>query len=122
MLRENFIRNTSVKVVPNKENADAILNVALVEYERSSTARNQLDTGVADSFDVSLQADVSLLDQKNGTYFFEKRSIQTTTNVYTRNPYEADQVINYQLSERQAMEQLARELAHKITNEVLSSW
>ncbi len=122
MLRENFIQDARVKVVAKKENAEAVLLVDLTEYERSSTARNQQDTTVADSFDVRLSADVSLLNQKAGTYFFRNRSVQATTNAYTRNPYETDSTIAYQLSERQAMEQIAREIARKVSNEILNPW
>ena len=122
MLRENFIRDARAKVVSKKEDADAILLVDLTNYERTSTARNQQDTGIADSFDVSLKADISLLNQKTGAYLFENHPVLVTTNTYTSNPYEDDSVIAYQLSERQAMEQLSRELARKVTNLVLSPW
>ena len=122
MLRENFIRDARVKVVAKQENADAVLLVDLTDYERDSTARNPQDTTIADSFDVQLAADVSLLDRKTGTHFFANRPIEVTTNAYTRDPYNNDPAIAYQLSERQAMEQLARELARKVTNMVLSPW
>ncbi|MGK0177207.1 MAG: hypothetical protein ACJAT5_000388 [Lentimonas sp.] len=122
MLRENFTRDTRIKLVAEKENADAVLLVDLTKYERSDSARNRQDTGVADSFDVQIKADVSLLDQETGTYLFTNRSIQATTNAYTSNPYQDDTIVAYQLSERQAMEQLARELARKITDMVLSPW
>ena len=122
MLRENFIRDVRVNVVAEMEAADAILYVDLTDYRRNATARNQQDTTIADIFDLTLQASVSLLDPSTGAYFFQDRTVRTTTNAYTANPYQNDSVINYQLSERQAMEQLSRELARAITNEVLSPW
>lgn len=122
MLRENFARDGRVKVVAKKEKADVVLLVDLIDYERSGTARSQQDTAIADSFDLRLEAGTSLLDQKTGTYLFEDRSVQIVTNAYTSNPYEDDPVIAYQLSERQAMEQLARELAQKVTEMVLNPW
>ena len=121
-LRENFIKDARVKVTAKEENADAVLFVDLTDYNRSSNARNPQDTAIADSFDVQLAADVSLLDQKTGAYLFADRPIQAATNAYTSNPYENDPILSYQLSERQAMEPLARELARKITNMVLSPW
>ena len=96
--------------------------MTLTDYERNATARNPDDTTVADVFDLTLIASVSLIDPSTGNYFFENRSLQTTTNAYTANPFQDDSVINYQLSERQSMEQLSRELARSITNEVLSPW
>jgi len=122
MLRENFIRDARVKVVTDATSADAVLDVTLTDYERNATARNPDDTTVADVFDLTLIASVSLIDPSTGNYFFENRSLQTTTNAYTANPFQDDSVINYQLSERQSMEQLSRELARSITNEVLSPW
>ena len=122
MLRENFIQDARVKVVAKEKNADAVLFVDLTDYRRSSTVRNPQDTAIADSFDIQLAADISLLDQKTGAYLFENRPIQATTNAYTSNPYENNSIIVYQLSERQAMEPLARELARKITDMVLNPW
>ena len=122
MLRENFTRDARVKVLANKENADAVLMVDLTDYERSGAVSNRQDTSIADSFDLRLRAVVSLLDQKTGAYLFAERPIQVTTNAFTSNPYEDDQPITYQLSERQAMEQLARDLARRTTEMVLSPW
>lgn len=122
MLREDFIQDARVHLVATKKTADAVLFVDLTEYERNSTARNQQDTVVADSFDVRLGAKVSLLDQRTGDYLFRSRPVRVTTNAYTNNPYNDDPTIVYQLSERQAMEQLAREMARKVSNEVLSPW
>lgn len=122
MLRENFIRDAQVNVVANEETADAVLLVALTDYGRNSTARRAQDTTIADVFDVQLTANVSLLDQKNGTYLFVDRPTEVTTNAYTNNPYSDDPAVAYQLSERQAMEILARDMAREITDMVLSPW
>jgi hypothetical protein len=122
MLRENFARDARTRVVAKKENADAVLLVDLTDYKRRDTVRNQGDTGIADSFDVQLETNVSLLDQRTGNYLISNHPIQATTNAYISNPYESNSVIEYQISERQAMEQLARELSRKITDMVLSPW
>lgn len=122
MLRENFIQDARVKVVTKQENADAVLFVDLTDYKRSSAARRQQDTTVADSFDIRLTAEISLLNRETGNYLLTDRSIQVTTNAYTSNPYEDDPVNAYQLSERQTMEQLARDLARKISDEILNPW
>lgn len=122
MLRENFNRDTRVRVVAEKENADAHLLVDLTEYERNSTVRNPRDTAIADSFDIRLGATASLLDQRTATYIFKTLPVQATTNAYTRNPYDDNAIIDYQLSERQAMEQLSRDIARRVTDTVLSPW
>ncbi len=122
MLRENFIRDARVKVVAKEETADAVLLVTLANYGRNSTARRAQDTAIADVFDVQLAAKVSLLDQKNENYLFENRPITVTTNAYTSNPYASDLAVAYQLSERQALEILSRDMAREITNMVLNPW
>lgn len=128
-IRETFIRDARVKLVANQADADAVLYVDLTDYDRSAGSRNSTDTAIANNFYISLTADVSLFDQSKGNYLFQQRSIQADTNAYIGNPYadntgaDADnQIISYQQSERQAMEQLAREIARKITDQVLSPW
>ena len=121
-LREVFIHDGRVKVVASEQDADAVLAVTLTEYDRTGAARSSADTALADNFDVLLTATVSLLSQPGNEYFFKDRSVQARTNAYLTNPYAENQIIAYQLSERQAMEQLARQLARDITDTVLSFW
>ena len=121
-LRETFISDARIRVVAKEENADTVLDITLTEYNRGAAARSSVDTVIANNFDLTLTASVSLFDQSTGEYLFENRSVETKTNFYTRNPYIEDQPITYQLGERQAMEQLARQIARKIADEVLSPW
>jgi hypothetical protein len=121
-IRETFIRDARVKLVANEADADAVLYVDLTEYDRSAGARNSQDTEIANSFDVSLTAEITLYDQSKGAYLFKERSITSSTNAYIGNPYSEGEIISYQQSERQTMTQLAREIARKVTDEVLSPW
>lgn len=121
-IREAFIRDARVKLVASEEAADAVLFVDLTEYDRSAGARSSLDTTIAKDFNIRLTAKVSLFNQAQGNYLFKERSIQADTQAYIGNPYAESEIISYQQSERQAMTQLAREIARKITDEVLSPW
>ena len=121
-IREMFIHDGRVKLVTSEEEADAVLYVDLTKYDRSAGARNSQDTVRANDFDVRLTAEASLFDRSNGVYLFKERSVQATTNAYIGNPYSDSEIISYKQSERQALEQLAREIARKITDEVLSPW
>ncbi len=121
-IRETFIRDARVKLVANEEDADAVLYVDLTEYDRRAGARNSNDTVIANDFDIRLTAEIALFDQSKGDYLFKKRSIQADTRAYIGNPYTEGEIISFQQSERQAMTQLAREIARKITDEVLSPW
>ena len=121
-LRETFIHDARVKLVADEKNADTVLDISLTKYDPRAAARSSIDTALANNFDIYLTATVSLYNQSTGEYLFENRSIETRTNIYTNNPYIEDQPIEYQLGERQAMEQLARQIARQITDEVLSPW
>lgn len=121
-IRETFIRDARVKLVANEEAADAVLFVDLTEYERSSGARSSQDTERANDFNIRLTAEISLFDQTKGDYLFKERSIQARTQAYVGNPYAVSDITSYHQSERQAMAQLARDIARQITDEVLSPW
>lgn len=121
-IRETFIRDGRIKLVAKEADADAVLFVDLTDYESTGGSRNSNDTTISNDFDLRLTAEVSLLDQSKGDYLFSKRSIQSRTTAYIGNPYADSEIISYQQSERQAMEKLAREIARKITDEVLSPW
>ena len=124
-LRQQFIRDGRVHLVTNEDAADAVLTVNLAEYDRRGGARRSSDTVVASDFDISLSADVSLYNSGTGDYLFESRKIAGRTKTYIENPYASDSALRtqaYQQSEYQAMPVLARDLARKIADEVLSTW
>jgi hypothetical protein len=122
-LREHFIRDGRLKLVTSAKAADAVLTVNLTDYKRRGGARRSTDTVVASDFVTSLSADISLYNSYKGDYFFENRRISDHTRTYIENPYATGLSTQaYQQSEYQAMPVLARELARKIADEVLSVW
>lgn len=121
-IREAFIRDGRVKIVTSEEKADAVLLVNLTDYARNPSARSSVDTEQARDFELKLTAVISLYDQANGGYHFERRMIEESTNAYTDNPFSDEVVDSYQQAEYQAMPRLARDLARKVADEVLSPW
>ncbi|CAA6695385.1 MULTISPECIES: LPS assembly lipoprotein LptE [unclassified Lentimonas] len=121
-IRETFIHDGRIKLVDNEEEADAVLYVDLTEYKRTAGARTSEDTEVASDFDITLISSVSLYSNRTGDFLFQDRTIRAQTNAYIGNPYTVGEIISYQESERQAMTHLAREMARKVTDEVLSPW
>jgi hypothetical protein len=121
-IRETFIRDGRVQLVANEADADAVLYVDLTDYNSTAAALNSQDTEVANSFDLTLTAEISLFDQTQGSYLFKDRKVSADTQAYIGNPYAESEIISYQQSERQAMTQLSLDMAKKITNEVLSPW
>ncbi|MEM8867141.1 MAG: LPS assembly lipoprotein LptE [Verrucomicrobiota bacterium] len=123
-LRQKILRDTRVKLVATEANADVILYIDIVDYDRRPTARSEADTVVARDFDLTLTARCSLYDQENGRYLFQNREVSQRTNAYTENPYAqtlAEQQ-GFLQSEYNAMPLLTRDLAQKIADEVLRTW
>ena len=121
-IRELFIRDSRTRMVNDQREADVILFVNLISYNRDKAARRSNDTVLARNFDLNLNAEISLFDQNSGSYLFEDRVLTQTYSTYTDNPYEQVQVPSLVQAEYQAMPNLARKLARKIADEVLSPW
>jgi hypothetical protein len=124
-LREAFIHDGRVKVLADEEAADVVLIVDLTEYKSNPAARNDRDTEVARNFDIKLSSEFSLYNQNKGDYLFENRQVTVMTLAYISNPYlpvGAAQTQAFSQAEHQAMPTLARSLARKIADEVLSPW
>ncbi|MEM7792159.1 MAG: LPS assembly lipoprotein LptE [Verrucomicrobiota bacterium] len=123
-VRQTILRDTRVKLVAKEANADAVLSMEIVRYDRMPTARSQDDTVVARDFDLTLTVICSLYDQKNGNYLFRNREVSQTTNAFTENPFATDllEEQGFLQAEYDAMPRLTRDLARKISDEVLSAW
>ena len=123
-IRKAFIQDGRIAIVSDPSEADAILEVTLTDYTRTGGARQSNDTIVARSFDINLLAEISLYNQNDGEYYFSKRQLSESSNAYVENPYTTSNVNteSYIASEYDAMSRIARDIARKITDEVLSPW
>ena len=124
-LRQRFIRGGRVRVVADKSEADAVLEVTLADYRRETGARDSEDTVLAEDFDVTLVARTSLYDTRNGKYLYRDRRVEDRSNVFTENPFTptgTPRTQGFLQSEYQAMPRIARDLARKIANEAIGAW
>ncbi|MEN8663107.1 MAG: LPS assembly lipoprotein LptE [Lentimonas sp.] len=123
-IREAFIRDGRVKVLSKESEADAVLEVTLTEHERQAGARLRTDTESARTFRLELSAEISLFNVNSGDFYFEGRQLRQNTSVYADNPYAttATQAQGYIQAEYNAMTRIARGIARKIADEVLSPW
>ena len=124
-IREAVIRDGRAKLIADPKKADAVLSMTLTEYKRSAAARRQDDTEVAQTFDLGLQAQIDLYDQRRGEFLFQGRELEARTTGYNNNPYSgaADQATQGLIqSEYNAMPRLARELGRDAANELLGVW
>ena len=85
-IRKAFIQDGRIAIVSDPSEADAILEVTLTDYTRTGGARQSNDTIVARSFDINLQAEISLYNQNDGEYYFSKRQLSESSNAYVENP------------------------------------
>ena len=121
-IREAFIRDGRVKIVSSEEQADAVLMVNLTHYKSKPSSRSSIDTEMARTFFITLTAVTSLYDNNNGSYHYQNRTSEASTNAYSDNPFNPAIPDSYQQAEYQAIPQLARNLARKIADETLSTW
>ena len=124
-IRDIFIHDGRTKLVTSSEAADAVLIVKLTEYKRYPAARRSVDTKVAASFALVLNAEVSLFNQNKGDYYFQERIVRKSSSAYLNAPYDTtatNQPQDFLQSEHQVMPRLTRDLARRIADEVLNPW
>jgi len=112
-LIEAFLRDGSVQVSGPQE-AEVTLRVVLVAYERNVSATQADDTALGRSFEITLKAEATLLDNRSGEVYFSQRTFEASEQVFAEN--------SLPQSEYQAMPTLARRLANEIKNGIVNVW
>lgn len=113
-LSEQFLTSGSVKLVSSEADADAVLRVAITEFDRDVAVTQENDTGLARGFSVVMTAKSELINARTSKPYFRDRV--TTARIMTF----VDG--GEQPAEYQAMPALTRDLALKIKDTVLSTW
>jgi hypothetical protein len=125
MIRDAFIRDGRVSVAGSSTDADATLEVTLVNYRRDNAANREDDNGLARKFTLRLTASCSLRDNRTGRMLFEGRIVEVQREAFTDNglgsvPFGTS---NDQLqSEYDTLPLLATLLSDKVTHAVLDVW
>ncbi len=125
MIREAFIRDGRVTVVDNPDEADATLEVTLVNYHRDNAANREDDVGLARKFTLYLRASCRLRDNRTGRMLFDGRIVEVQRESFTDNglgsvPFGTS---NDQLqSEYNTLPLLASSLSEKLAHTVLDVW
>jgi hypothetical protein len=125
MVRQAFIRDGRVTVVNNSDDADATLEVTLVNYSREDAANREDDNGLARKFTLHLQASCRLRDNRTGRLLFDGRIVDVQREAFTDNGLGSVQfgTSNDQLqSEYNTLPLLADALSEKVTHAVLDVW
>jgi outer membrane lipopolysaccharide assembly protein LptE/RlpB len=110
-LREQLLR-AGTRIV-NKEKADAVLQVTLVEFDRELGAVQEGDSGLARSYSLKLRAEVTLT-KADGTVLLNRAPVEVR-----REPMVDEGV---QTAEYQTMPVITRDLAQRICRRILDTW
>jgi hypothetical protein len=113
-LREAFIKDGRVTLVNSAENAEAVLQIALIGYDRAVAVSLPNDKGLARRFDVNLRAQVTLTDTRTQAALFTRRPLTVQRGVFTDSGLVP--------SEYQALPLLAEQLAQEAVHAVLDTW
>lgn len=113
-LREAFSRDGRLRLVNSAADADAVLQVTLTSYDREVSVSRQTDTGLARRFDVTLQARVTLTDNRTKQALFTHRPLKAIRGVFTDSGLVP--------AEYQTLPLLAELLAKEATHAVLDTW
>ncbi len=114
-LRETMLQE-GLRLARTQADADATLEVQLVDYPRGIAATQQGNSLNAQSYSLTLVAKSNLVDNRNGQVYFENRQIEVTQEAFVQNG------ISFNESEYQSVAQLSRDLAVKIKDAVVSTW
>jgi len=121
-LREAFLRDGRVRLVDAAVDADASLFVKLTRYGREVATVLPNDTGLARKFHLTLDATVSLRNDRTGKVFFTDRALIARRQAYTDDPRASEQFGNQRQSEYQVLPLLAESLALAAAKSVLDVW
>lgn len=113
-LREAFIRDGRITLVNSPAQADAVLQLSLIGYDRTVGVSRQDDTGLARRFDVTLRAHATLTDQRSKQAFFTQRPLSAQRGVFTDSGLGP--------AEYQGLSLLAEQLATDTAQVVLDTW
>jgi len=113
-IREAFIRDGRVTLVDSAANADAVLTISLVGYDRTRAVAKANDTGLARRFDLSLVARATLTDDKTRQTYFADRILTAKRGVFTDSGLVP--------AEYETLPLLAEQLADQTLHAVLDVW
>lgn len=123
-IRKSIIRDGRLSLASSPNEADARLEIELMDYQRSSSAYNRDDIDVALSYSLSLVANVSLWDEGQNAYLFKDQTFHASEQSYVGNPFDNSVISanNFNAAEYNSIPLLTRRLAEKISHYVLSPW
>ena len=113
-LRTAFLHDGRLTLENSPAAADATLTVVIRDYYREVGTVRPSDTGLARKFIITMTAEATLTNNRNGKDFFTARKLTVKRDVYTDS--------GQQQAEYQILPLLAEDLAAKVSHAVLDTW
>jgi hypothetical protein len=110
LLQEGNLREAS------QADADVTLEVVLNDYQRRAASTQVGNSLNAQSYTLTLTALCKLVDNRNGKVYFKDRSITVNEEAFVQGG------VDFNESEYQSIAKLARDLAVKIKDTVVTTW
>jgi hypothetical protein len=114
-IREAFLKEPRVVLVNTPDEADVTLNVHLVKHSREGQTRLTSDTGLVRKFDVTLEAEATLHDNRSNKDIFKGRKLQAVRQVFTDGGQQLQ-------AEYQNVPLLAESLAKSLVGATVDVW
>jgi hypothetical protein len=121
-IRERFLRDGRIRLVDSPEDAEAILYVTLVRYERGIATVRPNDTGLARKLELTLSAEATLLNPRTRAEWFSRRPLSGRRQAFTDDPGQAETFGNQGQAERQTWVLLAGTIADAAVGATLDVW
>ncbi len=116
-LINSFLRDGRVRVTDPAQ-ADATLVVTLKNYEKKLAATQNSDYGRARTVSLRLVATFDLVNNRDGSFFFQDRSLDAEELIFSS----SDNNASLPKAEYQSMPELAHKLANNIHNSIVDVW
>lgn len=108
------LQNSGITITQCEAHADAVLYTSLCGYSKRPATTLEEDTEIANSFYITLDADISLYNNRTSAFIFENKNLSATINSVTTDSIER---VIYQ-----DMPTLTWSLSKKIRNFILEVW
>ncbi len=113
-LRNTLLSDGRVRLVDDPTEADAVLEVVIVDYSREAATSRPDDTGLGRKFSVTLAAAVTLRENRTGRVLVNSRRVEASRDAFAEP--------GLQQAEYQALPLLAELLARRSADTILDVW
>jgi len=114
-LRQTLLQQGNLREA-SQADADVTLEVVLYSYTRSAASTQVGNSLNAQSYTLTLTAHCKLVDNRNGKIYFQDRPVTDTEEAVVQGG------VDFNESEYQGIAKLARDLAVKIKDTVVTTW